>query len=137
MCRLRSFLCLRGSKLTHAYRTVLTDVYARLTLAALVSIYHRMLCSSMWCRFGVVLNETYALHGAFLYTRARSRLFPAFTAVTLLQIYRGGHLFRSPSVSYVIYSLLLVYKIGRISEACKKPVLVNASLISMQHIYIL
>ena len=106
MCLLLG-LRLRCSDRLHAYRTLLTNVYARLTLAALRSIYYRMLRSSMWCRAWVVLNETYALHGTFLYTRARSLLFPSFTAVTLLQIYRGWHLF-CITVRYVIYTLLLV-----------------------------
>jgi hypothetical protein len=80
--------------LSHAYRTLLTNVYARLTIGALFGIHYCMLFSSMWCGAWVVLNQTYALHWTFLYTRARSFLFPSFTAITLLQIYHCWHLFR-------------------------------------------
>ena len=90
--------------LLHAYRTLLTNVYAGLTIGALLSIYYCMLLSSMWCTAGVVLDQANALHCTFLYTHARSFLFPSFTAVTLLQIYHCGHFFSSHSFIYSLIS---------------------------------
>ena len=52
-------------RLRHAYRTLLTYVYANLTLGTLLSIYYCMLLSSMWSSAWVILNQTYTLHRTF------------------------------------------------------------------------